>query len=435
MGFKNRLVVIGLDGMSVSQARFVCKKFSLNNLATIVESTNISPISSELPELSPVNWTSFFTGVGPEEHGVFGFVDIDPISYKITITDFTKVKHRTIFDELGDKKLISRVINLPNTYPAPCIYGVLISGFIASDFEKSVHPKVYIPILREIGYKLEPDTIKGISQPEYLYMELKETLDSKKKVIDLLWPDLAWDMFILIFTETDRINHFLYPAIYDENNPLHSLCRDFFLKLDEVIGDLLDRFYFLPEPKRLMVVADHGFTGLITEVDLNVLLKNMGMFYLSKKPVSELDGSYISEKTRAFALDPGRIYIHKKGVFSKGRVDKTDYKRIVEDIVSHLNELEFKGQKVFHKVFLRDELYPDSRFLTTPDIVAIPNKGFDIKAKFDRKDVFGIYGRFGTHYREDVLFYDSNMVQGVKKVRDIGREIIRHFSMISGQEK
>ena len=424
---KHRLVIIGLDGMSVSQLKFVCRKFSLKNLSELVEDHNLISISSELPELSPVNWTSFYTGKGPEEHGIFGFVDIDPKSYKISISDFTKVKSPTIFDKLGQKNIISKVINLPNTYPAPPIRGVLISGFVAKDLANSVYPKVYLPMLEEIDYKLEADTIKGIKDPEYLLKEVLLCLESKQRVLDLLWPDLIWDIFILIFTETDRINHFLYPAIFDEKNPLHPICKEFFKKLDMVFGDLLDRYSHLPGPKRLMVVSDHGFCELICEVDINVILKSAGMLFLEHKPESELDASFISEKTVAFALDPGRIYLHKNGIFSRGKVNKQDYRKVINDLISLLKEVEFKGQKVFDKIYLGEELYPGSKFISTPDIVAIAKKGFDLKAKFDRDSVFGHYGRFGSHYREDVLYYDSKLSGNVKRVRDIGLEILRHF--------
>ncbi len=79
---------------------------------------------------------------------------------------------KTIFHELGERNIISKVINLPNTYPAFPIRGVLISGFVAKDLLNSVFPKVYVPMLEEIDYKLEADTIKGIKDPEYLLKEV-----------------------------------------------------------------------------------------------------------------------------------------------------------------------------------------------------------------------------------------------------------------------
>jgi len=423
----NKLVIIGLDGMSVSQAKYVAKKFALPNLEFIVENKGCISIESEIPELSPVNWTSFFTGHGPETHGVFGFVNLDPNTYTLGISDFTRVKCKTIFDELGSYDIISRVINLPNTYPAPSIRGILISGFVALDLALSVYPREYLPYLKKIKYCLEADTSKGIKDPEYLFNEVKKTLHSRKRVLDFLWRDLAWDLFIIIFTETDRINHFFYPAIFDEKNHLHPLCMSFFKELDKVLGDILERFYGLPFPKRLMVVSDHGFCEVITEVDINVLLRQAGILVFEKRPRSEFDASIISKDSKAFALDPGRIYVHKKGLFSKGSVDKKDYKKVVEDVISCVKDLEYNGKKVFKKFFLKEEIYPGAEFEDTPDIVLIPNRGFDLKAKFDRDNIFGIYGRFGTHFGEDVLFFDSLNGSNVKKVRDIGQEILKHF--------
>jgi len=427
MASSNRLVVIGLDGMSFFQARFAAKEFGLDNLKYLTDSTNCRSITSELPELSPVNWTSFFTGKGPEEHGVFGFVNIDPKTYQIYLTDFTKVKTRTIFSKLSEKNVFSKVINVPNTYPAPYINGIIISGFVARDLNNAVFPKFFIPILKDINYRLEPDTIKGIKDPEYLISEIFLTMDSRKRAFDLLWPDLAWDLFIFVITEIDRINHFMYPAIFDKKNRFHSMVKEFFKKLDQIIGDIIDRYNALPDPKRMIVVADHGFCELITEVDINVILKNAGFLKLDGKSKTELDANVISDKSIAFALDPGRIYIHKKGIYSKGKVTDNDYPKVINDIKELLKEITYKNKKVFKEIYFKEEIYPGSNHIDTPDILCVPNKGFDLKAKFNRNHVFGNYGRFGTHFYEDAIFFDSQDEKKAKKVRDVGNIIIEHF--------
>lgn len=430
MAHSSKLVVIGLDGMSLSLARYVADEFSLENLGYICNQSTCRSIKSELPELSPVNWTSFFTGKGPEEHGVFGFVNLDPSTYHIYLTDFTKVKTRTIFHELSQKGIFSKVINLPNTYPAPYIKGVIISGFVAKDLINGVFPKFFVPILQDIGYRLEPDTIKGIKDPEYLIKEIFLTLDSRKRAFDLLWPDLAWDLFVFVITETDRINHFLYHAIYDRDNSLHALCKEFFQRLDKIIGDILDRYNLLPEPKRLVILADHGFCELTTEVDINVILKQAGFLKLEGKPKSELDASIISHSSLAFALDPGRIYIHRKDIYSKGRVLTQDYLKIMSDIKELLKSITYQGKKVFEKIYTKDEIYPGSKHIDTPDLLCVGNRGFDLKAKFDRDQVFGNYGRFGTHFYEDAIYFDSQNEKNVLKIRDVGKIILEHFNNI-----
>ncbi len=92
-------------------------------------SRKATTIRAEIPELSPVNWTSFFTGSGPEKHGTFGFSRMNPNSYELSITNSEHIQCPTVFDWLDQSQLVSRVINLlirtrPNHYVA-CSFPVL----------------------------------------------------------------------------------------------------------------------------------------------------------------------------------------------------------------------------------------------------------------------------------------------------------------------
>ena len=423
---RSRLVILGLDGLSLSLARDLAAKGHLPHLSRLVASEQARPMRAELPELSPVNWTSFFTGAGPEEHGVFGFVNLDPRSYRLHLTDATWVQCPTIFDRLGEMGLQSRVINLPNTYPARPIQGMLIAGFVAHDLEHAVHPKMLLPRLRDEGYKLEADTTRGSRDPEHLLGELHATLESRRRALDLLWPDLAWDLFVLVLTEIDRLGHFLLPALSDSENPLHSGCLEVMHHLDRLAGDLLERFDRLPEPKRLLVLADHGFVPLITEVDLNVWLRQRRMLRLFGSQESELDASVIHPESSAFALDPGRIYLHTRERFARGGLSAAQAKELRDSIRRDLLGLRYGGEPVFRDVLLGEELYPGSRHPMRPDLLCVPRPGFDCKAKFDRSELFGFFGRRGTHCAEDALFYDS-LKESTTSVRDVGRIVLEHF--------
>ena len=76
---RKRLVVLGLDGLPLALARALAASGRLPNLERLL-ALNATSIEAELPELSPVNWTSFMTAANPGRHGVFGFVGIDPAS-------------------------------------------------------------------------------------------------------------------------------------------------------------------------------------------------------------------------------------------------------------------------------------------------------------------------------------------------------------------
>ena len=421
-----RCVVLGLDGLPFSVAQSLGSSGKFSNLARLSLSAQARALRAELPELSPVNWTSFYTASGPEAHGVFGFTAIDPATYQLRIADFTQVQAQTIFDCLGQKGLMSKVINLPNTYPARAVRGMLIAGFVAPELESAVYPRVLAGMLASKGYKLEADTERGRTNYNLLLTELGATLDSRRMALDMLWPDLAWDLFVFVLTETDRLGHFLFPAIVDVHDLWHGPVMDLLHKWDLLIGEVLDRYDALPEPKRLLVLADHGFTHLETEVDVNVWLHRTDYLILARRPEHELDASCIDAESSALALDPGRIYIHDQARFSRGKVPPAQANTLREEIRTGLLELTWQGRPVMAEVHRGEELYPGSKLVMVPDLVCSPNPGFDLKAKFDRNEIFGFFGRRGMHTADDVFCYDSKGVR-IDRVRDVGREVLEFF--------
>ncbi len=451
-----RLVILGLDGLPYSLAQMLCEAGHTPNLARLMAAgiarsgeaystayagPYAGSMSAELPELSPVNWTSFYTGEGPEEHGVFGFTRINASTYELSLADFTQVSIPTIFDKLGSQGYTSRIINLPNTYPArglsaPAMNAncMMIAGFVAHDLPRAVFPPFLMGPLMSCGYKLEADTSRGSRDPLYLLQELRATLASRRAALQLFWPDLAWDCFVFVLTETDRLFHFLWDAVVDRQHHIHAACMDFLHDWDALIGELLDRINTVNRqniaPIRLMVMADHGFTGLETEVDLNVFLQNEGYLHLAPQTLhnNELDATRILPQSTAFALDPSRIYLHTRERFARGHISQSAAATLLPVLREKLLRLTYQGRPVLKAVHTADELYQGSKRPMAPDLVCEAHAGFDLKAKFNRSTLFGHFGRTGTHTVHDAFFYDSQGFQA-QRVRDVGREVLRHFGV------
>ena len=72
-----RTVVIGLDGEPLELLTDLCRRGAMPALAAVVRESRLLGMSSTLPPLSSVAWSTVLTGRGPGEHGVFGFVEID----------------------------------------------------------------------------------------------------------------------------------------------------------------------------------------------------------------------------------------------------------------------------------------------------------------------------------------------------------------------
>ena len=207
----------------------------------------------------------------------------------------------TLFDRLGARGLTSKVLNLPGLSPARPLRGMLVAGFPAADLASSVYPPPLARLLAARGYRIEPDTTLGLSDPGRLPAGLAASLDARQAALDLLWPDLAWDLFINVLTETDRLFHFLFSALEEPGHPLHPACLSFVRRWDAAVGGFLDRYAALPQPKRLLCLADHGFTRLRAEVDLNAWLRGRGLLRLAGVPRDELDAGVVAPGSAALA--------------------------------------------------------------------------------------------------------------------------------------
>lgn len=423
-----RMAVLGLDGLPYPLAQWLCRQGVTPNLARLILSDKAGPLRAELPELSPVNWTSFYTAAGPGEHGVFGFTQINPATYEISLADSSRVACPTIFDRLGQAGLTSKVVNLPNTYPAKPLRGMLVAGFPAAELSRAVHPPMLAAMLARNGYRLEADTEHGSLDHDLLLSELNRMLDARRSALDLLWPDLAWDLFVFVITETDRLFHFLFDALEESAHPLHGHCLAFMARLDGLAGEFIERFDALPGPKRLMVLADHGFTRLRTELDVNSLLMREGYLSLDAAPASGLDMRPVSASSRALALDPGRIYLHTRERFARGALSAFEAESVSRDISALLENLTWDGRKVIRRVHRAEELYQGPCLPMAPDLVIEPEPGVNLTAKLDGREIFGLHHRSGTHTVADALFYDSDGYKP-ERMRDTGARVLDFFGL------
>jgi predicted AlkP superfamily phosphohydrolase/phosphomutase len=208
----SKTVIIGLDGTPYSLLLNLIKQHKLPYMAQIFAQGYFGETTVCLPEISSVSWTSFMTGTNAGTHGIYGFIDLRPGTYDFYFPNFTDLKVPTLFDVLGQQGKQVVVINLPATYPARPIAGVLISGFVAIDLNKAVYPLSLLPKLKAFNYRIDIDTTKARNDPDFLFKDLEITLSLREKVVDYLWEHQSWDLFMVVITGTDRLQHFLFDA-------------------------------------------------------------------------------------------------------------------------------------------------------------------------------------------------------------------------------
>jgi predicted AlkP superfamily phosphohydrolase/phosphomutase len=165
----------------------------------------------------------------------------------------------------------------------------------------------------------------------------------------------------------------------------------------------------LPPGTPLFIVADHGHTLIHREFYPNAWLRAQGLLRMTaEKPKGLAD---MDPASKVFVLDPGRVYVHRRGRFPLGTVDAAEADDLLARVRDGLLALRddspgapADGRPV-PRVYARDELYHGPHVDAAPDLVVHFNDGYDPKGALGRSEVFGRSALTGMHTFDDALFY------------------------------
>ncbi len=372
----------GIDGLSFEDFCRFSELGIFRNLSVF----SAKPLHSSIPDVSIVSWTSFFTGKTPDNHGIYGFNHINPVSYETYYPTFERVLPPYIWDECPP----SLVFNLPATYPVKAINGTMVSGFVTPNPKKGVYPPEILRIVDDIDYKFDVDPEKGKTNRVEL---VRETIQNLRKRIDLFWYLLKINNYnTIIFVETgwDRICHFCYDSIKSEDVFFNGLISDYLETLDSFFSNLLNIF---GETFSFFLLSDHGFLPSKKEVFVNSILREGG--FLKSPSLKEL-----TPEDKAFSLDPGRIYIHDER-FSNGRIPVEEKEELVERITEFLKD--FEG---FFKAYPSPMVYKnyDPYNPDMPDIILLEEKGTILRSWMKVTELLKEPELPGTHFYTNGVF-------------------------------
>jgi len=405
---KKRTVIIGLDGMPYRLIKDLSENGTMPNMRALIEEGISRQMESSIPEVSSVAWSSVITGKNPGEHGIFGFTDLIPGTYSMFFPNFSNLKATPFWEREGSGRSV--IINVPSTYPARRLNGVLISGFVAPNLQKATYPPSLVPELERMDYRLDVDSEKAHESIDLFLKDLDRALQARISAYRYLWDKEDWRTFMLVFTGTDRLAHFLWDAYEDETHKYHPAFLDHLHQIDEVIGEIVSR---MDENELLILLSDHGFERLEKDVYVNFILRKEGFLKLEGDSENLKD---VGADTKAFALDPGRIYLNVKGKYPRGSVKPEEREAITQDIESLFESFQIEGKKVVKSIYRKEEIFKGPFIEQAPDLVLVADTGFNLKAKIKAKKLYGKDIFTGKHSQADAFL----LVKGVS----ISKEII-----------
>lgn len=409
-----RNVIVGLDGVPPGLMEELSEEGAMPNFAGLMDEGSFKKMDSSIPAISSTSWGTIITGRNPGEHGVYGFTDVIEGTYTLSFSNFNSFR-KPAFWQRGNGAT-NVILNVPSTYPAKELNGCHVSGFVSPNMDRAVYPESLLAKLKEMDYRIDVDADKGHKSERLLFKELDDALEARIEAYRYLWDRYDWDNFMLVFTGTDRLEHFLWDAYEEPDHEYRDQFMEFFGRIDEVLGELDGR---LGEGDRLLMLSDHGMERVKFNVNVNAFLQKKGYLELSDDEGKQ-KYNRIEEGTEAFALEHGRIYLNRRSKYPKGSVEEAESEEIIERLREDLRGLEKDGESVVSEIYGREEIYHGGQIGKAPDLVLVPESGYNLRGKLS-DETFEESPFTGMHNREAFLYGKGGGIElpGQPTVEDV----------------
>jgi len=277
-----QVCIIGLDGATWAVLDKYMAQGWLPNIKKLVETGARAVMTSTIPPITPVAWSSMTTGTNPGEHGILSFGGMERREggkVKFVPSNAAVIRRPPLWRLLSDAGRRVCVVNVPVTYPPVPVNGCIISGMDTPDSAAEyTYPAGLKAELAAAGidYQIDFDVsrdaagryslelaLERISGEATWFFERAATVTRERlKAIKFLL-ERPWDFFMCVFVGMDRVQHMFWDYLFAETLPdephaetVHRRIREYYHQLDDAVGQIAET----AGPEAVVaLVSDHGF--------------------------------------------------------------------------------------------------------------------------------------------------------------------------------
>jgi predicted AlkP superfamily phosphohydrolase/phosphomutase len=285
-------MVIGLDGLTLKVLRPMVQAGRLPTFARLLRSGAWGVLRSVTNMTTGPTWASFASGCYPRKHGILHDFHHQLDSYTLRPTNGSDCQAPPFWSIASDAGLTSIVLNVPMTYPAQPLRGVLLAGVdapreTASGFDYP--PGTYRKLKAHIGDYVIDCGLASYMQAGHLaagIAAVEGETESHTRAAEYFMQQMDWDLLVIVYSLPDVWQHHYWHAL--DRRPDRrgrEILEDGYRLLDQHLIRLLE---FLPDDGLVILCSDHGFGPLCgTRDQLNSWLAQQGWLqYREARPRS-----------------------------------------------------------------------------------------------------------------------------------------------------
>jgi predicted AlkP superfamily phosphohydrolase/phosphomutase len=367
---RRKTLIIGLDGATFKVLTPLIEKKCLPNIQRIVENGSSGTLLSTIPPVTAPAWLALATGMRPEKTGAYDFLLRRDDAYHLRSLNSAYFQGRTIWDHLSQQGRTIGVFNYPLLRPPYPVNGIIVSGLGTVPGEEFTYPASLKDEFRKV-LQTHYEIMLPLYESRYLdlnvlFDHIGVVLDKQTKVIEYLLSKNEWDLFWLVFSVTDWVQHRVWAHI-DKTHPLYQGKKSdliaqgfeaFWMNVDEAIG----KFCAIVGPEaNIMIISDHGFGPHNEVFKPNAWLEREG--YLVRKKTSVLNQmrKSLSLVLQDLALKASRFKIIPSGFYKFGRQSMQKVKVDISDRIDLEKTIALEpGHTIpFGGIYINDQVVKD----------------------------------------------------------------------------
>jgi predicted AlkP superfamily phosphohydrolase/phosphomutase len=215
---------------------------------------------------------------------------------------------------------------------------------------------------------------------EYL-KQASMVLEERLALFDYAVDDYDDGLLFFYFSSSDLQSHIFWWNS-DEQHPTRSPdeakkyfghIKQLYRRLDQLIGDLVDRY---GSQATIFVMSDHGFANFGRQFNLNTWLRENG--YLGPPQCTSIMKDVDWSLTYAYGLGINGLYLNLKGRERDGIVEPGEMQeQYLAELTERLEAVtDANGEKVIRSVYRADKVYAGNATALAPDLIVGYRRGY-----------------------------------------------------------